>query len=661
MKRLWILMELLLFTALLAQDATGDASPKEAPEEYWDVFPEGEGLTIIGIEEKTQQITVIQKEEIERSHFQTVTEVLQKAGGLNVKSYGGYGNASSIYIRGFSGGNVALLVDGVPVTSSQSDEFDLSRINTAEIERIEIVKGGSDTKYNVNGACGGLINIVMKKKHRPGWKIYGSLSNLSYYPGTYYYKRNPEKSISKWNDLFDGQNVDFGFGIGNEWVYWNAGGAFHRAANHFLYRDAAGKKRRRVDNEVYDGSGSTSLQFSFPHQIQLLFSDDFYYADKNIPGPMTSTVIGKQKDVYNKASLVVDADFVGTDLIDTELQLTHKFDQIAYREPGTDSLHRLHSFYAVNRWNFRPLSWYSMTVGGDFTYDYLDSTDCGKVNKFSGGGYVTAEFSLGTVARLVQSTKCIYYKEHPVVIPKLGVIFFLPAGFSLKSNFYRVFKEPSLNQLYWGETTYARGNPNLRCEDGFGGDLILQYEKMGVLRAESSMYANYYLDKIQWGSNALGQWTPSNVGQAVYFGSDHSLTTDFSDVFQAGIDYSFVLSYLLTGELTFRDDRRIMYTPLHNFGFHMNFSWKSGNIGLVGKFVSERYVSNLNISALDPFFTLDIHFQQNITSLLTLFCSVKNFCNVSYFETEDYPMPGGSITLGIKFYMEREFQREKNN
>lgn len=642
-------------------DSTSDDIDGFNEEEFLDLDWESEGFTLTEVTEKSQQVKTITKDDIEKSNAATITEVLQKTAGLNVKNYGGYGNTSSVYIRGMSGDAVAILVDGVQMNSAQSGEFDLSHLAVADVEKIEIVKGGSDTKYNISGACGGVINIITQKKHTPGWNVFASISNLSYYPGQYYYKQNKSKTQTAAMDLFDTQEIAAGFSLGNKIVYTNVNAIFHRAANHFLFKDDNFKIRRRVNNEVYDAGTNVSVHFSLPYDMQLQISDKFYYGDKNIPGTMTSTTLGKQKDLFNNVSAILKMNKVGTERIKTELLSNYKFDQIDYEEPGTDSLHRLHTINVINRWDFDVTAWLNLSAGGDFAFNYLDSTDCGQITKLDGGASVTAEFSIGNHVQLIPSAKLVYYKEYPIVIPKAGALFFLPAGFTIKSNFYRTFKQPSINQLYWGESNHAKGNPDLRYEDGWGADVILEYEKAGILKADSSFYAHYYLDKIQWGTNSAGQWTPTNVGKALYFGSDNSLITDLPTFTQFGIDYHFVLTYLLSNGLTLEDDKRIMYTPVHSLSAHVDFSWKSGSISLIGKYTSERYTSNLNISALDPYFTFDISFMQHIGDYVIVFAAVKNMLNAYYFETEGYPTPGGSVTIGVKVQAGGNWKDKKEN
>jgi vitamin B12 transporter len=77
------------------------------------------------------------------------------------------------------------------------------------VERVEVVYGGSDTKYNVSGALGGVINIVTIKKLKPGFSFGGVLSNNGYLPGKYN-KHRPAGEIGNPHieDLFDMQSLN---------------------------------------------------------------------------------------------------------------------------------------------------------------------------------------------------------------------------------------------------------------------------------------------------------------------------------------------------------------------------------------------------------------------------------------------------------------------
>lgn len=70
---------------------------------------------------------------------------------------------------GFGGQSVLFLVDGERLAGETMDDVDFSRLNMANVERIEIVKGAASALYGSN-AAGGVINIITKEPTEP-WTL----------------------------------------------------------------------------------------------------------------------------------------------------------------------------------------------------------------------------------------------------------------------------------------------------------------------------------------------------------------------------------------------------------------------------------------------------------------------------------------------------------
>ncbi|MDR1073214.1 MAG: TonB-dependent receptor, partial [Treponema sp.] len=86
-----------LFAQESAQDFPEDALSLE----------EDEGITIAGSPQTTRQTRIVTKEAIERTHAPTVAALLEELFDLGAASYGPYGNAASVNIRGMGSGRVA--------------------------------------------------------------------------------------------------------------------------------------------------------------------------------------------------------------------------------------------------------------------------------------------------------------------------------------------------------------------------------------------------------------------------------------------------------------------------------------------------------------------------------------------------------------------------
>ena len=107
-------------------------------------------------------VTVINREEIERAGQSTFIELLQTQPGVEIASNGGAGKTSSVFLRGTNPGQVVVLIDGLRVSSATSGTTTFENIPLAQIEKIEILRGPATSLYGQD-AIGGVIQIFTKK------------------------------------------------------------------------------------------------------------------------------------------------------------------------------------------------------------------------------------------------------------------------------------------------------------------------------------------------------------------------------------------------------------------------------------------------------------------------------------------------------------------
>lgn len=123
-----------------------------------------------------RSVTVIDQDVLRQSVYQSLGDLLNAMSGLFViGSNQTPGTNQNLFIRGASSNQVAVLVDGVRITdpSTPNSAMDLSEISLANIERIEVIRGSHSTMFG-GAAIGGVINLITKKKSRPGWHGDGS-------------------------------------------------------------------------------------------------------------------------------------------------------------------------------------------------------------------------------------------------------------------------------------------------------------------------------------------------------------------------------------------------------------------------------------------------------------------------------------------------------
>ena len=106
--------------------------------------------------------TVLDRAAIERSGARDVGELLRGQPGITLVSRGGPGSPVTVSIRGSSADQVQVLLDGIPINNAISGEADLSTIDPAGVERVDIVRGAQSSRYG-SQALGGVILVTTRR------------------------------------------------------------------------------------------------------------------------------------------------------------------------------------------------------------------------------------------------------------------------------------------------------------------------------------------------------------------------------------------------------------------------------------------------------------------------------------------------------------------
>ncbi|MFV8749261.1 TonB-dependent receptor plug domain-containing protein [Nannocystaceae bacterium ST9] len=95
-----------------------------------------------------------------------LARVLSHAPGVTIRSVGGLGQFSAVSLRGSTTQQVAIFLDGAPLTGSLSGSVDLSNQPLDGLERIEVHRGYVPVVYG-SAAIGGAIDLVGRVHRGP--------------------------------------------------------------------------------------------------------------------------------------------------------------------------------------------------------------------------------------------------------------------------------------------------------------------------------------------------------------------------------------------------------------------------------------------------------------------------------------------------------------
>ena len=127
----------------------------------------------------TESMAVFTATDIQALGSGSLADVLRMVPGLNVESNGREGALASLFARGGESDYNLVLIDGVRVNPS-GGQFDFGRVSGAEIDRLEVVRGGQSSLYG-SDAIGAVVQVLTKRA-APGDapRVMGSLEGGSF-------------------------------------------------------------------------------------------------------------------------------------------------------------------------------------------------------------------------------------------------------------------------------------------------------------------------------------------------------------------------------------------------------------------------------------------------------------------------------------------------
>ena len=461
---------------------------------------------------------------------ETVAGLLKDAAGVQVRSFGGPGQRSEISIRGSTGQQVIILLDGVRLNTAQSGTVDLSTIPLAIVDRIEVSRGGGSTQAG-SGAIGGVVNVVTK---RPSG---ASRTTVSVSGGSFSSWRGSASHADRAGDLDYALSYS-GFTTKGDWHFQSL------EVQPAGQDPSPSRELERINNAVGSHSGLFQLGADLAPGLRLSGFDQLYFVSRGQPGPDGNPEApdgGQSRGAHerrtrNVAQLKLAAEGWERlpDWLRLESQASYLYERSRFHEPEPDvglpidtrqrnrsagwrSLAEIeHDAFGIEH-----LAWLAL----DVRYDSLSSSEEGFHNRWSTAVLLRDEVGLfaGRLT-LVPSLRWDYSDDFGSEwIPHVGVIFSPLSWLRFKANGERSYRVPDFDELFFPDKGFIRGNPNLKPERAWNADVGFEVgvAKLGPVENLQLQVAYFYQDisnSIVFQQISLDTVAPTNTNDATVRG-----------------------------------------------------------------------------------------------------------------------------------------------
>ena len=628
------------------------------------------------------RVDVITKEEIQRTAYQKVDDVLQQLSGINVNRGSGlYSVTSTATMRGLGNdqGRTMVLLDGVPLNKADTGDVNFDRITVGDIERIEVLRGAASALYGSN-AMGGVINIITKK---PTQLLEGTVSATGGTMGTY----GGDLALSGRLPA-----AESGFFYGVTGHYLDSSG--------YMSTPPASRTTSTVNRFFEEGNGGLLLGYDFNPLNTLSFRMDYY---DNLVGE--GTKIRAPNGVHRDfGTWAYSANYTGG-FGDTHWQLKGFYNNEDYRRVSESQKGVVYTRFDVQSdrtdmgldgtLTLPPLWANVVTLGADIRDGKVDGTDTYRTSpdwtnnrgklllsgvwlqdelplfadrlrlaagirfdyaRFSDGAYFSTLASYSPLNGSFPTNTWTAWSPHAsaryAILPEWGAYVSYNHGFRAS-----ILNDLTRSGIMYGLYTIA--NPTLKPETIDTYEIGTDYQPRKDLRLSASLYDSEGRDFLYYvptgGTlNGTALYQRQNVGKVRSYGAEFDVKyTPIADLILS-LGYTTLMSEIKQfSQMPQLEGQQLTNNPRHQIKGQVTWLTPYVNVTIMPRYKSSQmvYTNQVTSSAqrLAGYFDLDAKLWKEVAKGLTISLSGQNLTNKRYTESTSDMSPGLFVFAQVEY------------
>ena len=599
-------------------------------------------------------VSVITAEEIHAQNAVHVSDLLRSLPGMTIVQTGGRGGITSIFLRGAQPNYTKVFLDGIPLNQPGGD-IDLANLSTANIERIEVVRGPQSALYG-SDAIGGVIQIFTQKVKDSG--------------------NHPSFSLSLEGGKYRTGSASTGLG-----------GVYRNMSYSSEFRQYTGRNQG-FNNYLHNQTVSARLGIAISSKSSFDMIGHTQRGKHGVPGP---TAFGPADlDAFTRKrdfALGMNWNYEVSNSWRQRLSYSHSYSNQLSENPidsgcftpqfaGRVALYPYCDYpysalHAVRRQEIHYqndffLSSHVISVGMEWE-NQQGTVGTTPAQRTHHGYYLQDQFLL--LPRLAV-TGGLRLEDNQsfgfAAVPRVSVAYLLRNGSNTgfwgmtraKVNYGLGIKEPSLLESY-SPNRFYRGNPNLKPEKSrsyeMGLEQLLANQRIQI---EADYFFNRFEDQI-----ALKTVDPItydgvffNIGKSQAWGVEQVIKIEVPGHLRLAGGHTYMNTRVIRSTVPYNPlysmGAPLLRRPAHSGFMRLTWDWRKwllhADATLVGRRTDGDFYG-LDLITMNRYTKVNFCVGYKLMSPVELYMAVENLLNQGYFEVQGFPASKIDIRAGLRF------------